>query len=361
MPTLASPPLPKPDPIPLGNGLYGYPGANRTNTLTNGQTVLPGAQLTPNNPAYYTDTAAGRALVAGKNTPAVLGVTTTGNGNSNGNQNSAPAPAPANPNGVVAAPALPDKSNDIALQNAGLSAVNTQRSSGLSAVQDALNKILGGYSTEAANNQTNYTTQSDVNQNNLQRAKQAALVAAAQGRQGLFGTLSSLGALSGSGIQLANNAVQQGANVDLAGAGDTFGQNQTALDTNIGQFNQANERRKLEAQAAAADAQKGVTNQAAVEQQKIYTTLADDYAAMGNTAKAQEYTQLAASLFPDIATSSIPQTSLVPTAAAYTPATLSNYIAGQVGTNVAATPSNGAALPGLVASTLAQRRRQPGA
>lgn len=272
----------------------------------------------------------------------------------------APTPAPTVPK--AAAPAVPDRSNSIALQNAGLSGAEQQRLAGLKAVQDALSSITGGYDTEAASNEGNYTTQTETNTNNLQRQIQAALVAAARGRQGLFGTLASLGALSGSGIDLANNAVQQGANADISGANDTFGENKTTLDTAIGSFRAADEARRKKAAIDAANASAGVENQAATNKQKFYSNLADDYTQMGNTTEAAKFAQLAAALFPQIANTSVQTpSSLTPVGAAYTPATLSNYLGGAGDTSVRVAPTaGGSGLPGLIAGPLSApvRRRE---
>lgn len=264
----------------------------------------------------------------------------------------AAAAAPGNPNGGgggTAAPVLPDKSNDIALQNAGLGAVDQQTAAGQAAIAKALAGITGQYDTEAANNQTKYKTNSDQNENNLQKNKQTSLVNAAQGRQGLFGTLASLGALNGSGIDLANNAVQHGANEDLSGAENTFGTNQSGLDTAINDFKTADAQRRKDAQTASDNANTNIQNQAAQNKLTAYKALADDYSAEGNAGEAQRYTGLASSLLPTIAQTSIPSSNLAPEAAAFTAPSLASYIAGSNPTSVATTPANKVGgVPGLI-------------
>lgn len=260
------------------------------------------------------------------------------------------------PTGGAAAPTYPDKSNDIALQMAGLGGIDQQYNSGLAAVQKALDTILGRYSTEAQSNEANYQTQADTNKNNQQRAQQAALIAAAQGRRGLLGVLSSIGALSGSGVLKANQAVQAGANADISGANDTFGENQAGLDTNIATFRNADKMRREDAVTAAEDAKSGVRNQAEAGRQKAYVQLANNYAEMGNMAEAKRYTDMAAALFPAIAQSSIPSTNLAYTPSAFTPTTLANYVGGDGGAQVSTTPAVGTQMPGLIA-TMQPRRR----
>lgn len=270
--------------------------------------------------------------------------------------------APGNPNGGGGG-GTPDKSNDIAVQMAGLGAVDQQEQSGLSAIDQALARLIGQYDTESTANEDTYGKQSTTNRQNLQGNKESALVNAAQGRQGLFGTLASLGALSGSGIQLANRAVQNAANADLSGAADTFGQNQTTLDTSIGTFRQEDKRRREDASSAADNARTNVHNEAAKSRQNFYSNLANDYAAMGDAGNASKYTGLAASLYPTLATTSIPNSNIAYTGAAFTPSTLSNYIAGAGDTTVntrpaAGTTGGGQALPGLFATDNSTRKKQ---
>lgn len=272
-----------------------------------------------------------------------------------------PAPtAPGNPNGTTSGSGtvLPDKSNDIALQNAGLGAIDQQTNTGVGAVDKALGGLYGQYDTEKASNEASYTANSNQNQNNLQKNKQTALVNAAAGRQGLNGTLASLGALNGSGIQLADRAVQKGANDDLSGAADNYGENQSGLDTSIGTFRQEDDRRRKEAGTAADNAKTNIQNNAAQSRLQAYKSLADDYAAMGDSANSQRYTGLAASLYPTIASTSVPSTNLAYSGAAFTPSTLSSYLAGANPTTVSTVPAAPGQRPGLIATTEKKKELQ---
>lgn len=267
--------------------------------------------------------------------------------------------APTNPNGDsgAAATVLPDKSNDIALQNAGLSAIDQQTSTGIASIDKALGGLNGQYDTEKTTNEGSYTANSDQNQTNLQKNKQTALVNAAQGLQGLNGILSSIGALSGSGLQLRDRAVQQGANEDLSGAADNYGVNQAALDTSIGTFRQEDDRRRKEAATAADNARANVNNNAATNKLQAFKSLADDYSQMGDSANAQKYTGLAAALFPTIAATSVPNSDIAYKGAAFTPATLASYIAGANPTTVSTTAAAPGQQPGLIATT-PQKKKQ---
>lgn len=271
-----------------------------------------------------------------------------------GNGGSTPAPT-----GGTSAPERPDRSNSILANEAALRGADTQLSSGMAAIQETLDKLMGRYSEEATANEKNYGSQSTTNKNNLLRNTQAALLNAAQGRRGLFGVLASIGALSGSGIDLANRAVQQGANADISGANDTFGENQSSLDENIGLFRDADRRRREEAESGTENSRLDLRNQVATNRQKIYSSLADDYSQMGDEARAREYAELVASLFPEIAATSVPKASVGYSSAAYAPSTLAKYVGGDTGTQVRTTPAGGeTSLPGLIAVNPLERRKR---
>ena len=258
-----------------------------------------------------------------------------------------------------AAAAKPDRSNSIALQLAGLGSLDNQTATGIAGVDSALAKLTGQYDTETTSNEGNYTGQSTTNQSNLQKNKQTALVNASQGRQGLFGTLSSLGALSGDGINLANRAVQKGANDDLSGAADTFSENQQGLDTAIGQYRQEDKMRRENAETSASNSKLNIQNKAAETRMKFLSQLADDYSQMGNEGEAKRYAGEAAGLYPTLARTSVPDANLSYSGASFTPSTLANYIAGADSTQVQATPTaGGAAVPGLIASPIKKKQLQ---
>lgn len=268
------------------------------------------------------------------------------------------AVAPSNPTGA-SAPVKVDKSNDIAAQLAYLGAEDQKTTAGTAAIEKSLASLRGNYDTEAAANEGNYKTNADQNMNNLQVNKQTALVNATQGRQGLYGTLASLGALNGSGIDKADTAVANGANADLAGASGNYATNASALDTSIGAFRQQDKQRRDQAEQAAADAKTGLANDVAKERASLYSNLVGDYSAMGDDVNAKAYTDKITALAPEIASTAIPSTNLGYTAAAYTPATLASYIAGADSMQVKSTPTNGSGLPSLTAQPIKKKVLQP--
>jgi len=268
-------------------------------------------------------------------------------------------PAPTNPNATVApkAPEPVDKSRDIAQNLAGLDATNIRLSGGLQSIKDAIANLLGQYSNEYSQANDVYGSNSVTNKSNFLANQQSALTNAAQGRQGLYGLLSSLGALSGSGIALANNAVQNKANEDIANSNTDFKTNQDSLDTSFSQFDAANKARKQEAEDARIANENALRASIAQSQQGYYTGLSNDYADMGNTGEANKYSDLAKSLFPTIATNSTP--SSIPS---YTPST---YVAPSLsksmssGSTVSSTPATGlSSLPGLMAYIAPNKKQQ---
>lgn len=258
--------------------------------------------------------------------------------------------------GAAGGPVYEDRSNDLLVQNAGLAATDTQTQSAIDKIMASLAAINGGYDTEAAANKKNYTDQSNSNQNQFQTSKQTALVNAAAGRQALFGTLGSIGALSADGTRLANNAVQHGANEDLSGASQTYAGNQSGLDTSLSTFTAADKARRERATSAANDDVQVAKNSGASTKQNFLTAISNDYAAQGDKANAAKYSAMAAALYPEIAATNIPTKSLAPETAAYTPSTLANYLSkGNTIVNTSApTQTGGFSVPGLTASTKKQ-------
>lgn len=325
---------------PAQNGVY-WVGADGKVYVKGSQGVNAAGQADANTASYWSSR--GFNGIADPNAPAAALVSNN--------------TAPANPNGTgtTSAPVLPDKSNDIALQNAGLNSVDTQRDTGIASIDKALGSLFGQYDAETSTNEGSYKTNSDQNQNNLQKNRQSAMVNAAQGRQGLFGTLSSLGALNGSGIDLANEAVRSGANEDLSGAADNYATNQSGLENSIAGYRQADKERRQQNQTSADNAKINIHNDSNKSKQTYYSNLANDYSAMGNGDEAKRYSGMASDLFPAIANTSVPNSNIAYSGAAYTPASLASYFAGANGTSVNATPANGNGvgagnLPGLVAT-----------
>lgn len=267
------------------------------------------------------------------------------------------ATAPSNPNGAAAAPKKVDKSNDIALQLAGLAAVDEQYNTGVASVDKALAQLQGRYTEERTANEKSYTDSTNNNIGNLQKNKQTTYVNAAQGRQGLFGQLSGIGALSGDGIALANRAVQQGANADLAGADENFQTNADTLNGSIEAFRRDDKYRTESANTSAENAKTNAKNEAAKARLSFYSNLVNDYSAMEDEGNAKAYTAKAQAQYPELAKSAVGNANLAYTGAAFTPTTLENYLAGNDSNVVSIAPTQpGQTIPGLVASATKKKQ-----
>ncbi len=269
-----------------------------------------------------------------------------------------PPAAPAAPVQTVAAPVLPDRSNSIRNNEAALEGTATQYEGGLSTIQQMIDRLTGKYSNQAAKYESENQESSDMNKNNWLRNTQAALLNAAQGRRGLMGVLGSIGALSGSGVTLANRAVQQGANADISGANDAYGETRTSLNSAIESFRETDKERKEDLLLSGEDARRSLLNQRDTNRQRIFGSLADDYSQMENKDKAREYSDLAAALYSDVARSSIPVGMPTERAANYNAPLLSKYVGGEMGTQVRTAPGSGGSMPGLFAYNPSLRRER---
>jgi len=252
-----------------------------------------------------------------------------------------------------------DKSNDIAIQQAGLAAIPQEEQTGVSAVKNALNQIMDEYNADEASATTEYNSNQEENNTDLQDNKQAALEDAVQGRSGLYGTLASLGALSGDGITLANNAVAKGANSDLTTAADTYAGNASALDTSYNAYTAQEKRDETGAQQAAQNDEEIAQNDALKDEDSYLKNLVADYSDEGNSAQAKSYAAQDAALMPQLAATNVPQLSIGYTGGAYTAPTLSSYVGSANNTTVKTTPGNTTsdnvfAIPGLIASNQKQ-------
>lgn len=266
--------------------------------------------------------------------------------------------APGNPTGNTGAtgPVAADKSLDIGQQEAGLKSVDGYLTSGNAQVDAALAAVMGKYATEDTNEAASTKTNNDQNELNLTKNQQTAYVNAAQGRQGLYATLASLGALNGTGVTLATRAVAKGANDDLSGANDTYNTNSNAIAGADEAYQTADKERKDDANTAAANAKTGVQNNAYKQQLGYYQQLSSDYADQLDSGNASKYASLANALFPQIQATTVADSTPTYAQDAYTAPTLANYLAGN-STQVSATPASGApgSLPGLVATNVKKK------
>lgn len=90
--------------------------------------------------------------------------------------------------------------------------------------------------TQKANAQSGYNTSSTQNSQNLRSNKNTITDQSSNGLRGLMRMLGAYGALGSSDSRVAGRAVADQASQQRAGAGQTFAQNQSDLDTNWGNY-----------------------------------------------------------------------------------------------------------------------------
>jgi hypothetical protein len=188
--------------------------------------------------------------------------------------------------------------------------------------------VLSGYDLEAARNTNDFNDQTGVNNQNLLKNKQNALIAGAQGRRGLRGTLASLGALSGDGSLLADRAVTQATNADIGNAVDTYATNAQSLANGLGNFTEEDARRRAAASVEVENLHKALEGSVAKKRQGYYQDMAKLYEAGGNVPAAANWLNQAGDLNNLIVQNGVVAAPIATRTAAYTPASLESYLAG---------------------------------
>lgn len=210
-----------------------------------------------------------------------------------------------------------------------IDSLGTELNTGYGNIDASKNALISGYDKEAAQNEADFNENTVTNNTNLEKNKQNALVAAAQGRRGLRGTLSAIGALGGDGSVLADRAVTNEANSDIGGATDTAVANDKNLTKAIGRFRDDDAQRRAEAETARTNQRTALEGSVASKKQSFYQKMADLYSTGGNDAKAADYMGQAGSLNNEIAgKTAVGATPFTSKAAAFTPGSLESYLAG---------------------------------
>lgn len=323
---------------PSGNGTF-WKGADGNVYVAGSKGVNAAGQWDGNTQNYWTSR--GFKMQSDPNAPKTPGV----------NSNVIGANTGASGGGTV----YPDKSNDIAMQTAGLGNIQSGEDASLGKLTDTYNSVMGEYNGDLADANKSYTNNSNDNRNDLETNKGTALENARQGRQGLFGTLASLGALNGSGIDLANEAVRRGANEDLKTASDNYATNQSTLDSGYTKYKKDEQKLIDQANRAYGNDQEQVKNDSAKQRQQFLINIANDYQDEGNTAKAKTFMDQASALFPEISQTSVPNMDIGYSGGAYVAPTLNQYVGQANNTSVRSTPGSNTGgtslfnIPGLVA------------
>lgn len=244
--------------------------------------------------------------------------------------------ADANGNVAQVAPAAPSGPAKPQLNQAAVDAtykavdsLGVEQDTGYRNIDDSYNSLVSRYNKEAGQNEADFQEQTESNTNSLTKNKQNALVAAAQGRRGLRGTLSALGALSGDGGVLADRAVTTAANQDIGEAADTFAGNAQTLDKSIKKARDDDADRRAEAETTRTNQRTALEGSIASKRQNYFQKLAEIFGQADQTGAANDWLGKAGGLNNEIASKSrVVSTAFAPRAAAFTPGDLESYLAG---------------------------------
>lgn len=210
-----------------------------------------------------------------------------------------------------------------------IGSLDTELNTGYGNIDSSYNSLTGKYDKEAAQTAEDYDEQTVSNNKSLDKNRQNALLAAAQGRRGLRGTLSAIGALSGDGAFLADNAVRTSANEDIGGAVDTYATNATGLDKAKTRFDEEDRDRRKEAETARINQRTALEGAVAGKKQGFLQKMAELFGSSGNNGEATRYLNEAGDLNNVIAAkSAVAATPFAERKAAFTPGDLEKYLAG---------------------------------
>lgn len=194
-------------------------------------------------------------------------------------------------------------------------------------------------------------------------ARQAAMVQAAVGGRGLRSVLASMGALGGTGLDLANQAVAREANIDIGNADKNFQTNAGNITDSWARAEDEDTKRRNEAKAILANAKTNNAADVAASRQSMYNQLAGLYDR--GTAEANSYLAKSAALAPKIAAGS--KQAVAPYAKSqqlFAPGKLQEYLGGvqDLSVGASAAPSGQTSLPinSPLFGQLEDKRRQIG-
>lgn len=238
-----------------------------------------------------------------------------------------------------------------AAEQARIDALLTKEANLLASNKNQYDNVLAGYDRERNINQADYNDNTVTNSQDLQRNKQASLLAGAQGLRGLMNTLGAYGAAGGSGRELASQAVNSQINRETGDASNTYAVNQRGLDTSINRFKEEDEARRLAAQQDLETSNRGTRANIASERQTALRSLADLWKQAGNQGQAGNLLGEVGQLNHFIAGNAAPSIGINARTAAYQAPSLDTYKAGtssqEVGVADGATAGNTGVLANL--------------
>lgn len=198
-----------------------------------------------------------------------------------------------------------------------------------SEAQQQYQKMLDTYGAEDAQAQDQYEGQVSKNEKSRETNRHQALNAAAEGSRGLHATLASIGALGGTGRQLANRAVASEANSDIGRSDRAFGDNAEQLFNAFSSLKQQQKQRKKDAESTFKKTKQQNRYDITDKRQGLWEDMSSLWARAGNNSRADQALARASSYTPDLVSNTRPQVSeYAKKPLQYQAPALKNYLAG---------------------------------
>lgn len=212
--------------------------------------------------------------------------------------------------------------------------------------EDTYNQAMKSYDdTFALDRQARDKAQIQNEQTNT-AARQAAMVQAAAGGRGLRSVLASMGALGGTGLDLANQAVSREANVDIGNADKNFQTNAGNISDSWARAEDEDTKRRAEARTIRENARTNNAAEVASTRQSMYNQLAGLFDR--GTSQANSYLAQASALNPTIAAGSRQAvTPYTKSQQLFSPGKLQEYLGGvrDLSVSASAAPSGQSSTP----------------
>lgn len=162
----------------------------------------------------------------------------------------------------------------IALINDALSRLGTQLGVAKGNIGDQYQTSINELNSSKSSNKNQFDQSSTTNQQNLRTNRNAILDQQSTGLRGLMRQLGAYGAV-GSDMGVASGVVQDVAQRDMSGAGQTYAQNQRGLDTNWNSYLSEWANSKKKADDWKRQQLQGVEQQSLTSKQSLLSQLAD--------------------------------------------------------------------------------------
>lgn len=214
-----------------------------------------------------------------------------------------------------------------------LSAVDVELRNNLASNRGEYDNILSDYRAQDASDRQEYERQVGQNETQFTTNRHNQLLSGARLNNSLRNILASMGALAGTGSQLAGDTATRITNRAIGEAGENFSDNAATLDRTWSNAEREQERRRKQAETEL-ERRNLATERSALEgRQGILNSLANLFGS--DTQQGQQYLSQAGELYGQIANTSRPVIADYAAAnATYSPAELNSYLAG-IGNNPA--------------------------